>query len=362
MYLPHLTRRQLLGALIVSLTTVIILSVAYVQTIFSTATVRSSAAGMRWVVVEKVRANFGFGKGYIPDNERPEAGDEIPPWDQKNHSGWDREGSNTTDGTSWDWDFIKSKWDSLFSQVHLLPSSPFGTFSSHASNQRERVTDWDDLPFENKAFKEWEYSRGMLYSGTGARMQRFLEKARSGRGFVVGVVGGSVSKGRGLPAIPYHEQEGGYVIPANSSRIPPAATGEAIHLSTQAPKESQTPGEAGKRVKRLLTSEFNVNPDPTVSQNLYNPLNLHSQIFDFLNTTFPSNSSTPNRFVNGAQGGLGSDYFAGCWKEHLGEDVDLVLVELGINDQREIDAMRYYELLIRGLLEMPSKPAVMNVQ
>jgi hypothetical protein len=36
-----------------------------------------------------------------------------------------------------------------------------------------------------------------------------------------------------------------------------------------------------------------------------------------------------NSFVNGAQGATGSDYFAYCFAEHVPEDVDLVLVELG---------------------------------
>jgi len=132
----------------------------------------------------------------------------------------------------------------------------------------------------------------------------------------------------------------------------------------------------------------------------YNPFNMHMQVFEFLNARFPAipldeqgvqrrrqadrqrrwdeNLDLPidhmiqrphqvhlrgeNQFINGAQGGVGSDYFAGCWKEHLGEDVDLVIVELGINDARSLEAMENYELLLRSLLEMGSRPAVINVQ
>jgi lysophospholipase L1-like esterase len=125
---------------------------------------------------------------------------------------------------------------------------------------------------------------------------------------------------------------------------------------------------------------------------------MHMQVFEYLNERFPAmpleygysrkarraeEASTPianltsgvepghehhshnrgsNQFINGAQGGIGSDYFAGCWKEHLGEDVDLVIVELGINDARSLEAMENYELLLRSLLEMGSRPAVINVQ
>ena len=87
--------------------------------------------------------------------------------------------------------------------------------------------------------------------------------------------------------------------------------------------------------------------------------------------------------MNGAQGGVGSDYFAGCWKEHIPEDSDLVLVDLGINDirfvcnsvrhvamlisplsvnNRDISSMENYELLLRSILEMETQPAVLNLQ
>jgi hypothetical protein len=36
-----------------------------------------------------------------------------------------------------------------------------------------------------------------------------------------------------------------------------------------------------------------------------------------------------NALVNGAQGGTGSNYFAYCWGEHMDQDVDLFIVELG---------------------------------
>jgi len=35
---------------------------------------------------------------------------------------------------------------------------------------------------------------------------------------------------------------------------------------------------------------------------------------------------------------------------------------LGINDARSLEAMENYELLLRSLLEMGSRPAVINVQ
>lgn len=97
-------------------------------------------------------------------------------------------------------------------------------------------------------------------------MQRFLEKARSGKGFVVSVVGGSVSKGRGLPQRDWQ-----------SSGYHPSA-----HRAT------------GDHDDRNLAQDWHVDPRPAVSQNLYNPLNLHHQIFQFLNQTFPVTEQDPD--------------------------------------------------------------------
>jgi hypothetical protein len=45
---------------------------------------------------------------------------------------------------------------------------------------------------------------------------------------------------------------------------------------------------------------------------LHSAENLHVRIFDWLNSTFPH---PENRFVNGAQGGVGSGYFGWCFSK-----------------------------------------------
>ena len=96
------------------------------------------------------------------------------------------------------------------------------------------------------------------------------------------------------------------------------------------------------------------------TDNLHNHDNLHRIIFDHLNELYPApngvvnaSSGPPegkNGFVNGALGGTGevsrnnafggwrdvelststgTDYFSMCFAEHIPEDVDLVLLELG---------------------------------
>jgi hypothetical protein len=72
---------------------------------------------------------------------------------------------------------------------------------------------------------------------------------------------------------------------------------------------------------------------------LYAPENMHVRIFNYLDDKFPGNGNAvfkesakdngKNSFVNGAQGGVGSDYFSMCFGEHIPDDVDLVIIELG---------------------------------
>lgn len=49
-------------------------------------------------------------------------------------------------------------------------------------------------------------------------------------------------------------------------------------------------------------------------------------------------------------------------EEHIPEDADLVLLELGINDLLEFDVFSQYEHLVRGLLELENKPALINIE
>ena len=413
--LPYLTRRHLVLSLIVSVISIAFLLVTLVGSPITTpddpfsinktpSSSSSTAQGIHWVVVEKVRANFGFGSGYIPVNERPSAEDNTEPGsfdvddieieigDQSYGGGSE---SNTKSGLINGWNTVLNKSSSVWNHIgSKLPASPFS--NPFGSSSRQQVTDWDDLPYENKAFKEWEYTRGLIYEGTGARLQRFLEKARSGRGFVVAVVGGSVSKGRGLPKIPFDIEVGKYVLGGNGKSSTQGHSARSEEDDED--RRNNTTNSARHHGKRLLSADFPQDRDPAKTQNLYNPFNMHMQVFEFLNARFPAipldeqqvrrraererrwdeNLDLPidhmiqrphqvhlrgeNQFINGAQGGVGSDYFAGCWKEHLGEDVDLVIVELGINDARSLEAMENYELLLRSLLEMGSRPAVINVQ
>ncbi|RSH94515.1 hypothetical protein EHS25_004318 [Saitozyma podzolica] len=162
---------------------------------------------------------------------------------------------------------------------------------------------------EDIAMREWEYRRSLQHEGTGARMLAFLEKAKSGRPFTVSVVGGS----NGFP----------------------------------------------RAVSHPLDPLPHIASSPLGAHTLYSPENMHVLIFEWLNQTFPH---PENRFVNGAQGGVGASYFGWCFREHIPDDSDLVLVELGINDLVDTEVYGAYEHLIRSLLELDSKPAIINVE
>lgn len=49
-------------------------------------------------------------------------------------------------------------------------------------------------------------------------------------------------------------------------------------------------------------------------------------------------------------------------EEHISEEADLVIVELGINDLVTTSGFAAYERLIRSVLEMKNKPAIINIE
>jgi len=126
---------------------------------------------------------------------------------------------------------------------------------------------------------------------------------------------------------------------------------------------------------------------------LLHPLDYPSSHLDIVNRsqqTFPKSETS---LTNGAVPATGSDYFAMCFAEHIDKDVDLVILEIAINDQRYVvrlrtfqspsnhlsytthhgylDTCRCYryekfaeanEWLLRAILDLPKRPAILNLQ
>lgn len=147
---------------------------------------------------------------------------------------------------------------------------------------------------------DWaEFKRALQHEGTGRRVDRFLDKALSGRPFTVAVIGGSVSKGRGLvePSTPLAG-------PGRKQRS--LRRGREVNLADGGDDDRDHEHEPEDDV----LFEY---PSPSVNygaKTLYSPENMHVLIFKWLNETFPHKD---NRFVNGAQGGVGAQYYEWCY-------------------------------------------------
>lgn len=77
---------------------------------------------------------------------------------------------------------------------------------------------------------------------------------------------------------------------------------------------------------------------------LYSHENLHVLVYDWLNATFPNGGR--NRFINGAQGGVGSGYFAWCFSE-LAEEHAVVWWESLVGGGK-VDCGRSSDTYCRG--------------
>lgn len=88
-----------------------------------------------------------------------------------------------------------------------------------------------------------------------------------------------------------------------------------------------------------------------------------------------TNSSQGHRLINGAIPATGSSYFRYCLEQTIGNDVDLVLVDMAVNDvggdvnapgglftkDSASNVIVHEEIFLRRLLGLPSKPAVILV-
>lgn len=87
-----------------------------------------------------------------------------------------------------------------------------------------------------------------------------------------------------------------------------------------------------------------------------------STVFRWIREAFPH---PDHQLVNGAVGGVPSSYFAVCSEWHMPQDPDLIVLETNINDggreHGDSPIRRAHERLIRKLLNLPSRPAVIEL-
>ncbi|BGP44673.1 hypothetical protein JCM10450v2_000487 [Rhodotorula kratochvilovae] len=139
-----------------------------------------------------------------------------------------------------------------------------------------------------------------VHVGSGYRVQTALQKAARGEKLRVGLLGGSVSLGHGTDPVTKHRNKYGAV-----------------------PYEEQ----------------------------------YHQVIMRGLREAFPG---VEHEFVLGAKAATDSSFFEWCWASLIGEDLDLVFVEMAVNDEYR-NGMDSTENLLRSLLNLDSAPAVLFV-
>ncbi|CCO27835.1 hypothetical protein BN14_01823 [Rhizoctonia solani AG-1 IB] len=76
----------------------------------------------------------------------------------------------------------------------------------------------------------------------------------------------------------------------------------------------------------------------TAGHGVLHPEYWTDMFFDWWNTTFPHEK---NIFINGAVPATTTEYYSVCALEHIDEDVDLVIIEMAINDQRHVATLQY---------------------
>ncbi|GAW09145.1 capsule structure designer protein [Lentinula edodes] len=149
-----------------------------------------------------------------------------------------------------------------------------------------------------KRYGSFNLARSRAYEGSNARLKRVIRKLRSGQKIKIGIVGGSVSKGHGLKD---RRDNWSYIY------------AEYIRET-------------------------------------------------FAQATSSNASNVEVELINGSVSGTITQYMETCYREHIPEDVDLVIIELAINDQRLEYLAKGYENLIRSIFALPQRPAVISVQ
>lgn len=225
--------------------------------------------------------------------------------------------------------------------------------------------------------------RGVSFMGSNKRLKRALRKMRTGKPWVMGVIGGSgtsppggklmsVSTGHGLPYgsrthPPYHPKYRRpnmhrVIFDHLDARFP--ADCPTIQQALDAAEAKYTPEakEAGALLVDVAAVEGTLDRDVGA---ITEPL---SRAYGF-----SAREKGVNSMINGAQGATGSGYFAYCFAEHIPEDADIIIVEQAINDERyvllktstdfrNVWSIDTYENLIRVLLDLPNKPAIITVE
>ncbi|PSC71318.1 hypothetical protein C2E20_5316 [Micractinium conductrix] len=116
--------------------------------------------------------------------------------------------------------------------------------------------------------------------------------------------------------------------------------------------------QAGEPIKA-----FTLGGSVTKGQGAAKPeLGYPARLFQFINATWPHKD---HQLVNKGIGGTSSGVYSACAEQMVGQDPDLLIVEFTINEKPDepytSSYRRGYEQLLRKLLRLPSRPAVLQM-
>ncbi|KAG2422480.1 hypothetical protein HXX76_016004 [Chlamydomonas incerta] len=189
---------------------------------------------------------------------------------------------------------------------------------------------------------------GLSYVGHAARLRLLLQRIRRGEAVVVGGLGGSITAGQGV-GLSWTRGWLGHLAAWMNAAAPPLAATAARCGGAAAGDTSvrAAAGEAGSR-EALTGADADGGAAPG-RQLLLRP------------------ALTRHVVHSGAVPGTQSSYVSACLAQHLPPAPDLVLVEFAVNDPPAPSpayadpSRRAFERLLRKLLVLPSRPAVVLV-
>ncbi|KAL7415144.1 hypothetical protein BDY24DRAFT_383861 [Mrakia frigida] len=98
----------------------------------------------------------------------------------------------------------------------------------------------------------------------------------------------------------------------------------------------------------------NNTPRPLYKDNTY-----HALFWTWWQQAFPD---AKHLYFPVGIGAVGSPYFSNCFLEHLPAEIDLVILDSAVNDQRSDEHHRSFDHLLRSLLTLPSAPAIVAME
>ncbi|KAF7366748.1 CAP64-like protein [Mycena sanguinolenta] len=184
-----------------------------------------------------------------------------------------------------------------------------------------------------------------LHLGSGARIQRVLNKALTGQPVTISILGGS-----GECFYYFRGKDVGRF----------ATLGELFRATFEAQGSTLSPTgllRIARCLRRVLPAAYSVFLHATVPVTTRYLPNATLRVSSSGGTPFSPHPAS--ELTNGAMRRTNSEYFAFCSTHHIPDSTDLVIVELDVDDRATQETQENFEILIRSILIRPDEPAVL---